>query len=100
MLLKDTCPTAAAILNGEMDADLDYIAQAIKARVKTQFRRGQKVTLTGTKNPSLEGKAATIIKVNVKTVTVGVGEPMEDWGMTIYSEGEFNVPTRMLKAAA
>jgi hypothetical protein len=99
-LLKDTCTIAAEILDGQHDDDLDYIAQACKARLKARFRKGQRVVLRGTRNVELDGKEATILKVNAKTISVGVGEPKVEFGYTFYSDGEFNVPPALLEAAS
>lgn len=92
-LLKDTCQIAAEILDGQHDANLDYIGQAIKARRHSQFRKGSTVRLHGTHNPSYEGRTGIVLKVNTKTVTVGVGEK-DQFGY----ETELNVPPHMLVA--
>lgn len=95
-LIKDTCETARAIMAGELDADLDYIMQACSARTKGMWRKGMTVRLTGTKNPTLDGKEGVILKVNTKTITIGVGVATTDqWG-TSYDGGEYNVPPSML----
>lgn len=86
MLIRDTCETARAIVDGEHDADLDYIQGAVQARRKMMFRRGARVRLTGTRNPEIEGQTGTVVKVNAKRVTVDIDE-----------SGEFNVPTTMLE---
>jgi hypothetical protein len=82
------------IMEGRHDAALDMIQQACRARLKTQFRKGQTMRLTGTRNVELDGMLATIIKINAKTVTVGVG-PKNSFGGY---EREYNVPPRMLEA--
>lgn len=91
-LLKDTCETARAIMAGELDSDLGWIAQACKARLKRMYVKGAQVRLVGTKNPEFEGKVGTIMKLNTKTVSVGVGEK-DDYGFYAH---ELNVPTHML----
>jgi len=96
-LLKDTCEIAGWIIAGDQDANLDWIEQACKARRKMLWRLGAKVRLVGTSDPSLNGKVGTIIKVNAKTVTVGLGDPeITQWG-TYWPEGEYNVPPQMLQ---
>ena len=83
---------------GELDADLDFIQQACAARTKGMWRPRMAVRLRGTKNVSLDGKEGVILKVNTKTITVGVGVATTDqWG-TSYDGGEFNVPPSMLEA--
>jgi hypothetical protein len=97
-LLKDTCKIAAEIIDGQHDSDLDFIAQACKARLKMRFRKGATVRLVGTKNAGIDGQIGTIIRVNQKSVAVGVGTPTTDeWG-TSWSLGEYNVPPSMLEA--
>lgn len=103
-LLKDTCEIAAEIIDGKHDDDLDYIAQAVKARIKMRFRKGDRVKLVGTRNPEIDGKVGTVLKVNAKTVSVGVGDVKhEEWDEAkrypFYDGGEFNVPLAMLEAA-
>lgn len=90
-LLKDTCALAGAILDGEHDADLRYIADACRVRLKMRWRPGMRVTLTGTRNVELEGAHGVVVKVNQKSVVVGTGEKGE-WGY----EREYNVPPEML----
>lgn len=84
-----------AIVKGEHDDVLESIQNACKVRVKSMFRKGQKCKLVGTKSVELDGKIVTILKVNAKTVSVGVGDP-NNWGG--YDEGSYNVPPRMLEA--
>lgn len=102
-LLKDLSPLAAEILEGKHDDVLDYLSQAITARHKSLFRKGQRVRLKDTKNPALEGKEAVITRVNQKTYSVAVGEvEYAEWDTRhespFYPEGEFNVPRRMIEA--
>jgi hypothetical protein len=88
---------ALAIMRGDHDADLETIRQAAVKRVKAMWRKGMRVKLTGTRNPDLDGQDAVIIKVNQKSIAVGVGTPTTDqWGTT-YSVGEYNVPPAMLQ---
>ncbi len=91
MLLKDTCETAARIMAGELDGDLGFIAQAVQARKQRMFRKGARVRLVGTRNPSLEGAEGRIIKVNQRTITVGV------WSDELGFEREFNVDPPLLE---
>ena len=98
-LLKDTCVLAGEILDGAHDEDLANISAACAARVKRMFRKGQAVKLVNTRSVDLEGALGKVIKVNTKTVTVGVGTSIIDqWGTT-WSGGEYNVPTTMLVAS-
>lgn len=94
MLIKDTCETAARIMAGDLDGDLDWILQAVAARKKNLFRKGARVRLEGTKNPSYEGREGVIVKVNAKTITVGIGDFDRQWG--VY-ESELNAPPSMVK---
>lgn len=103
-LLKDTCPTAADILDGKHDADLDNIDAAVKARKKMMFRKGAQVVIDhpGSAN---HGKTATVLRVNARTIQIGVGEKrIESWDekgeFPYYSNGEFNVSANLLKAVA
>lgn len=89
---------ADAIMRGEHDASLDYLASACTARIKNRFRKGAKVRLTGTSRIEIDGKVGTILKVNQKTVSVGIGDPQTEYGYTYYPEGEYNVPPRMLES--
>jgi hypothetical protein len=93
-------PLLGEIVDGKYDDILAYIPQACAARVKTRFRKGAKVRLTGTKNVQLDGKVGTVIKVNTKTVVVGIGTPTTEYGITLYDGGEYNVPPTMLEAVA
>jgi hypothetical protein len=90
--LKDTCALAAEILDGAHDADLDYIQQAVQERRKNTFRPGLRVRLHGTRDPELDGQVGTVVKVNPKRVTVGLGE-RDQFGYP----REFNVPAAMLE---
>lgn len=100
MLIKDTCETARRIMDGELDADLTYILEACAARKKNMYRKGTKIRLVGTKNVSLDGKEGVVTKVNAKTVSVGIGAPSTEFGMTYYPDGEYNVPLSMLEVIA
>lgn len=92
-LLKDTCQLAAEILEGKHDKDLDWIVAAAAARNKNRFRPGVTVRLTGTRNPTLDGLTGTVIKMNPKRATVGIG-PVGQFGTY---EREYNVPPSMLE---
>lgn len=96
-LLRDTCEIAAAILDGKHDADLGHIVEAAQARKKMMYRKGAKVKLVGTKNPTLDGKVGTVLKVNATRISVGVGTPTTDQFGTTWSDGEYNVPPAMLE---
>ena len=87
---------ALAIMRGDHDEHLGSVANAVSARNKARFRKGAKFVLRGTKNVAIDGKVATVIKVNPKRVSVGVGEPTTEYGTTYYPEGEYNVPPHML----
>ena len=93
-LLRDTCETARAIMDGGLDGDLTWIEQAAQARRKNLYRKGARVRLTGTRNRAIEGMEGTILRVNQKTVAVGCGEK-DEFGF--YRSGEFNVPPVMLE---
>jgi len=84
------------IMEGKHDDVLESIQNACKTRLKMRFRKGQKCRLTGTHNVELDGKTVTIIKVNPKSISVGVGDPVTQYGETYYPEGSYNVPPRML----
>ena len=96
-LLKDTCETARAIIAGELDSDLDFIVQAAQARKKAMFRKGTKCRLVGTRNAHLEGNECEILKVNSKTITVGVGINTPDVYGDDWSGGTFNVSPALLE---
>ena len=91
---------AVAIMQGQHDSELETIANACKVRLKQMFRKGQKVKLVGTKNVDIDGKIATITKVNQKSISIGIGTPKTEFGSTYYPEGEYNVPPRMLEAVS
>lgn len=96
-LLRDVNEVCRQIMDGELDKDLDAIAQACKARVKDRFRPRTPIRLTGTKNPDLEGQEGVIVKANSKTVTVGIGKATTDqWGTT-YEGGEWNVSPQLIE---
>jgi hypothetical protein len=88
------------IMEGKHDDVLESIQNACRVRLKSKFRKGQKCRLVGTKSVELDGKTVTILKVNPKSISVGVGEPDEAFGGTYYPEGSYNVPPRMLEAIA
>lgn len=75
MKLRDTCPLAAEIIDGNHDADLQYVAEAAAQRLKwvmkNQFRRGSRVRLTAEAR-ELEGREAIVDAVNQKTITVNL----------------------------
>jgi hypothetical protein len=85
-LLRDTCALAAAIEDGEHDADLDYIHQAVQQRRKRLFRYGSRVRLVGTRSIELDGQEGTVLKVNSRKVSVRLDDGRE-----------YNVPTGMLE---
>jgi hypothetical protein len=89
------------IMEGKHDDNLESIQNACKVRLKSMFRKGQRCRLTGTHNVELDGKLVTIIKVNAKSISVGVGEPEIVGGRRnppYFPEGSYNVPPRMLEA--
>lgn len=86
-----------AIMEGKHDDVLDAIQDACKKRTKSLFRKGQKCKLVGTKDITLDGKTVTIIKVNQKSISIGVGTPTTEYGETYYPDGSYNVPPRMLE---
>lgn len=91
---------AIAIMQGQHDSELETIANACKVRLKQMFRKGQKVKLVGTKNAEIDGKIGRIVKVNQKSITVGIGEPKVEFGEQYWPEGSYNVPPRMLEAVS
>jgi len=100
-LLKDTCPTAADIIAGNLDSDLDFIIQAAQARKKMMFRKGSRVTCIMSGAPAyIAGKTGTVLKVNSVRVGVGFGTPTTDMYGTTWSEGEYNIPSGWLTAVA
>lgn len=90
--LSEVSPLVADILNGDHDDILDYIDQAVQARKKRMYRPGAKVRLVGTRNAEIDGQIGTVVKVNAKRITVGLGEKSE-WGY----EREYLVPISMLE---
>jgi hypothetical protein len=93
---KDIGGIAYEIIEGKHDDELDYISQACKQRLKQRFRVGGRYVLQGTKNVALDGQTVTIIKVNQKSISVGVGEVETLYGRPYYPAGEYNVPAHML----
>jgi hypothetical protein len=87
---------ANAIRRGDHDAELAQIEYAIASRKKNLFRPGVKVRLVNLRpaSPDMEGKVGTVVKVNAKRITVGLGE-RTDWGG--WTEGEPLVPIEMLE---
>ena len=101
-LLKDTCPLAAEILAGEHDNDLPHIIAAAQNRQKMRFRKGSRVRIVGT-NDATMGKEGTVLKVNPKTIQVGVGEKTYgDWDtekqFPEYENGTWNMTPNFLEA--
>lgn len=93
---------AQEIIAGKHDEDLQWIQQACAARLKTRLRKGTKVRVKGASDASLNDKEATILKVNTKTVTIGVGTRVvqhagEAWEYTEYDGGEWNVSPNLLE---
>jgi hypothetical protein len=96
----DAGEIALAIMRGEHDEYLQHIQNACKTRLKVSFRKGQRYLLKGTRSVDLEGKEATIIKVNAKSITVGVGTlTREPWGDS-WSDGTYNVSPNLLAPLA
>ena len=73
---EDIGGVAHAIVKGEHDADLHWINQACKQRIKQMFRKGQKVRIVGTGTPELDFKQGFIDKVNTKTISVDLGDEL------------------------
>lgn len=90
--LRDISDLHAAILDGGWDGELSSLEHAIAIRKKMMFRPGTKVRLVGTRNVEIDGQTGTVIKVNPKRISVGLGER----GQFGY-EREFNVPVAMLE---
>lgn len=77
---------ALEIIEGKHDDDLESIAQACRVRVKSMFRKNQRVKLVGTRNVQIDGSEGIIEKVNSKSISV------------ILDDGRgYNVPPRMLE---
>lgn len=94
----------AAIFAGEHDDVLDLIDQAIKARKRSMFRPGMTVRFNELAK-KIAGQTGTILKVNPKTINVGVGEvKYEDWDARkeygVWSGGEWNVSASLLEIVA
>lgn len=87
---------ALAIMRGEHDEHLQHIQNACKTRLKMSYRKGQRFVLKGTRSVDLEGKECVIIKVNAKSITVGVGEHTRDQFGDMYSDGTYNVSPSLL----
>lgn len=101
-LIKDTCQIAGEIIDGEHDDDLDYILQAVKARQKTRFRKGSRVRIVGSKDIRTEGKEGVVLKVNQKSISVGLGEKVvhgEGTGFSYdeFTDGEWNFSPSLLE---
>jgi len=92
--------TAAEIIDGKFDGELDYIQQACQARKKTMFRRGQLVSVSERAAGPIACQQATIIKVNPKTITIGVGRLEKkgsgDFTYEEWSGGEWNISPALL----
>lgn len=100
-LLRDECEMAARILDGEFDADLEFIVQAAQHRKKQMYRKG---TIVNVVAGDLKGKVGVVLKVNPTRISVGIGSPVVEgegspWSYTTYDGGEWNIPPRMLEVA-
>lgn len=93
-LLRDTSETARQIMDGELDAELDTLQQAIAARRKNMFRSGTRVRVHGANNAELNGQVGTVMRVNPKRISVGFGEYDHEIGLF---EREYNIPPSMLE---
>lgn len=94
--LSATHPFLEAILRGDFDGEMmENIEHAVAIRKKTQFRKGTKVRLVGTKNVEIEGQIGEVIKVGPKRIAVGLGEK-DAFG---FAE-QYNVPPRMLEVVS
>lgn len=90
------------IMAGSYDASLEMIGSAVQERLRFVFRKGTAVRLQNTKDTALEGKTGTVLKVNARRITVGVGTMVTEgagtpWAHTRYEGGEYNLPPRMLE---
>lgn len=93
-------PVAQAILDGQHDEELAGILAAAQARQKNRFRRGTKIRVEGT-GSTTEGKEGVVLKVNTKTITVGLGSiRYDDWDegkqYPVYADGEWNMSANFL----
>jgi hypothetical protein len=97
-LLRDASPLAAAILDGQHDAELELIKQAVAARMRDRFRRGTMVRVHSTRDLRLHGMVGTVMKVNPTRITVGFGEYHEtEFGS--FFDAEYNIPPNMLETS-
>lgn len=83
---------ALEIMKGLHDDELDVIQQACRARFKSIYRKNARCILRGTRNVEIDGKECVIIKVNTKSISVGLGKK-DQFGY----EKEYNVPAHMLE---
>jgi len=98
----DLGPLAKAIFDGEHDDELAGILAAAQARQKNRFRKGTRVRVVGTKNPRTDGKVGVVLKVNPKTIQVGVGNvSFAEWDtekqFPDYEGGEWNMSSSFLE---
>lgn len=96
-------PLAQAIYNGEHDDELYEIIAAASARQKNRFRKGSRVTVHGS-DAIPEGAEGVVLKVNSKTISVGIGEKSyESWDANrefpYYAGGSWNVSSNFLRSA-
>lgn len=61
---------ALEIVEGTHDADLESIRQACAVRVKSMWRKGDRVRLVNTRNVLLDGAEGRVEKVNTKSISV------------------------------
>ena len=103
MKLRDSCQLAADIIDGKYDDELDWIQQAAQARKRARFRPGQQVTVSAeAKSERIAGKKATVLKVNQRTITIGVGEKVvrnagSDFSYDDFEDGEWNISPGLLE---
>lgn len=96
-LLKDTCELAAEILDGNHDANLDYIVQAAQARKKRKtaeagIRKHARVRVTA-EGGQIAGRVGKVMQINQKTVSVELDRLDDnDWSI------DWRVPHAWLEA--
>lgn len=100
--ISETCDLAKAIIAGDHDSDLEFIIQAAQHRKKVMFRKGTLVRIV--EKGELFGKTGVVLKVNPTRISIGIGSVVMEgegtpWAYEMYSEGEWNIPPRMLELA-
>lgn len=80
------------IRSGSHDEFLEQIDLAVRYRKRAMFRPGSRVKVVNCSNPEIDGQVGTVVKVNVKRITVGFGEK-NPWGF----DKSYLMPVRMLE---